>query len=147
MRIAAFGIAADVPHAWDARVYRRAADPGEATHPVLHAASFPLPATRGDFGSGAVDVMGRDDVFVAVRDYGPGAAGTALFAARGVPTLIPGDFSPTMLQRPLPGHSGCQRFFTTAGRGFCLYVVLGSHARRVPLSRAATTLIAGLELS
>ena len=35
------------------------------------------------------------------------------------------------LQRLLEGQGGVQRFFTVAGRAFCLYVVFGSFARRV----------------
>ena len=33
----------------------------------------------------------------------------------------------TML-RALPGQAGLQRFFTVAGRPFCLYAVIGSRA-------------------
>ncbi|HEY4376463.1 MAG TPA: hypothetical protein VGM93_04870, partial [Acidimicrobiales bacterium] len=48
----------------------------------------------------------------------------------GVPTqLRPAMFSPSALQRTLPGQAGCQVFFTTAGRAFCCYVVLGAHAQ------------------
>jgi hypothetical protein len=46
------------------------------------------------------------------------------------------DFSPVALQRVLEGQGGVQRFFNQAGRALCLYVVLGSYARRtrtVPL--------------
>jgi hypothetical protein len=41
------------------------------------------------------------------------------------------DFAPNALQRRLPGQLGVQRFFTSNGRAFCLYVVLGS-ARFAP---------------
>jgi len=37
-------------------------------------------------------------------------------------------FSANRLQRPLPGQAGAQFFFTSEGRGYCLYVVLGSLA-------------------
>lgn len=147
MRMAAFGMAVQLPAAWDGRMYRRAADDGEETYPVLHAATFPLPGDRGDYGSGAVDVMGRDDVFVALREFDPASARTPLFANDGMPRLRPQDFSPQMLQRPMHGQSGCQRFFRLGRRPFCLYVVLGNHARRVPLVRRANELIAGLEIA
>jgi len=31
----------------------------------------------------------------------------------------------------IEGQGGAQRFFADAGRPFCIYVVLGSYARRV----------------
>jgi hypothetical protein len=139
-----FGLTVDLPPAWDASLFQHAAEDGEVAHPVLHAATFPLPAGRGDFGSGAVDSMGRDDVLVVLNEYGPESAGTPLFARTGVPRLHPRDFAPEQLQRPIAGQSGCQRFFTAGGRAFCLYVVLGSHGRRVPLVRRANQLIEGL---
>ena len=57
-------------------------------------------------------------------------AGTALFARVGVPRVSAADFAPNNMQRPIPGQSGAQYFFNHGGRAFCLYVVLGSHARR-----------------
>jgi hypothetical protein len=108
---------------------------------ILHAASFGLPAETGDFGSGAVESMRNGDVFIALVDHGPDAAGTALFASRSVPRrFLARDFDPARLQRPLAGQSGIQRFFTAGGRGFCLYVVLGAHLLRprlVPLTNEA----------
>jgi hypothetical protein len=99
----------------------------------MHAANFALPAIRGDFGSGAVDRMRRDDVLVALLEFDPPSARTALFANHGVPRPRTDDFHPAQLQRVLPGQSGAQWFFNTGDRAFCLYVVLGSHHRRVRL--------------
>lgn len=164
MRFDSAGIAVDLPPGWEASVFRREevgpraaalADdvrartaPGATTHPVLHAASFPMPAQRGDYGSGAVDVMGARDVFVTLLEFHPDAARTALFARPGVPPpLRPHDFSPNGLQRALPGQSGCQRFFSVAGRAFCLYVVLGSHARREMLAPVVNGFLATLSVS
>jgi hypothetical protein len=134
MRVAAHGLAVDTPPGWDARIYRRTqTDDGEDNHPVLHAANFALPTVRGDFGSGAVDRMRADDVLVVLLEYGADSAGTALFAHRGLPRPRTDDFDPRMLQRTLRGQSGGQWFFTDGERAFCLYVVLGSHARRARL--------------
>ena len=36
----------------------------ERSHPIAHLANFALPENRGDFGCGAVDVMGAGDVLV-----------------------------------------------------------------------------------
>lgn len=118
-----------------------------ASLPVIHLANFPLPPARGDFGSGAVEIMGAADVFVALVEYGPENIGTPLFVRKGLPQgLVLTDFHPLALQRPLPGQAGYQEFFTAAGRPFCVYVVLGgtSSARRT--LAAVNTILAGLEI-
>jgi hypothetical protein len=145
--VSAHGIAVTPPPAWDARIYRRPAEPQERTFPILHAANFPLPHGRGDFGSGAVERMGPKHVLVVLFEYEPEAASTALFARRGIPRPHPDDFSPRALQRTLAGQSGCQYFFSHRGRAFCLYVVLGSHSRRRKLVAEANRLIAGLGIA
>lgn len=148
MRVARHGVSAELPAGWDARVYRRDADEaGATTHSVLHAATFPLPPGRGDFGSGAVERMGRGDVFVALIEFHPDAAATPLFARKGLPRrLEPASFGPNRLQRALPGQSGTQRFFSADGRAFCLYVVLGDDRRREALLPAVHRLLAGVRL-
>jgi hypothetical protein len=143
------GVEIDLPPGWEGRIFTRPADtasqrvPGERVRPVLHAGNFALPTAAGDFGGGAVERMGNGHVFVALIDYGPEAAGTPLFASRTVPRRLTADnFSPDTLQRTLPGQSGAQHFFTAAGRGFCLYVVLSAHLLRprlVPLVNAAVS--------
>src|SRR5581483_255814 len=112
--IARWGLAAKLPLGWEARIFKRAPEAAaESTNPVLHAASFALPADRGDFGSGAVDLMGPDDVFVTVIEYDRSAAGTALFARQGLPRSVDrSQFSPTTLQRMIPGQAGAQLFFS-----------------------------------
>lgn len=151
MRVAGHGLAMDPPPGWDVRIGRRSkeapaalgvdAGPPASTHPVLHAADFSLPERRGDFGSGAVEIMLPDQAFIALVEYHPDSAGTALFSARGAPRRVTGkDFSPRQLQRTIPGHAGFQHFFADQGRAFCLYVVLGSFSRRgglVPRVNAA----------
>lgn len=107
------------------------------TAPVAHFATFPLPARRDDFGGDLVELMSDDDVFVALLEYGPAEVGTELFSEQGLPRrLDPRRFSPGALQRTRTGSVGYQRFFTEAGRPFCLYVVIRSedvhrHVRRV----------------
>lgn len=114
---------------------------------TLHAATFALPPVRGDYGSGAVEVMGPDDVFVSLLEFGPGSVGSALFAQGGlVLPLDPEAFSTQQLQRPQRGQAGLQVFFTEAGRSFCAYVVIGSWARRHRLVPLASQLLAGLEV-
>ncbi|HEY8338463.1 MAG TPA: hypothetical protein VIK95_01265 [Egibacteraceae bacterium] len=141
MRVQQYGLEADLPTGWEARIYRRdrasaararadaASEPPSA--PILHAANFPLPEDRGDFGSGAVDRMRSPHVFFALVEYEPEAAGTPLFAASGPPwPLDPGAFGPAQLQRYIPGQSGAQFFFSHEGRAFCLFAVLGNHVER-----------------
>ena len=116
----------------------------EQHFPVAHLANFPLPEQRGDFGSGAVDIMTADDILVVLAEFGPECANTALFAPRDLPTnLTPNMFSGSALQRSHEGQAGCQIFFTHANRAFCLYTVLGrqSAASRV-LPGANATLAA-----
>jgi hypothetical protein len=136
------GLAVDVPTGWDGRIYTRTPEPGgrrpsaafapaETTAAVLHVASFPLPPETGDYGGGAVELMTGKDLLVVLFEHGPQSASTPLFAATSIPRLAATDVSTMQLQRLLEGQGGVQRFFTVAGRAFCLYVVFGSYARRV----------------
>lgn len=120
-----------------------------ATVPLVtvHAATFPLPSVRGDYGSGAVEVMGPDDVFVCLLEFGASSTGSALFAQGGLELpLDPEAFTTQQLQRPQRGQGGLQVFFTEAGRSFCAYVVIGSWARRHALVPLASELLAGLRI-
>jgi hypothetical protein len=146
VRLARHGIEVDVPRGWDVRVYRRAPQDGVATtHASVHAANFALPASRGDYGSGAVEIMTREDVFLSLIEFHPDAARTALFKRSGVPHLQPAKFSPRKLQRTIPGQAGCQFFFNHQGRAFCLFVVLGDYSNRVRLVQRANELVAALD--
>ena len=114
---------------------------------TLHAANFALPPVRGDYGSGAVEVMPADGVFVALLEFGPESAGTALFALEGLPLpLDPAAFTPRQLQRPQAGQSGLQTFCTIGGRPFCVYVVIGNYLEAAPLVAKADALLAGLQV-
>ncbi len=103
---------------------------------MVHVANFPLPPDVADYGGGAVEIMTNRDLLVVLCEFGPSSVGQALFAAPGMPHLTPDDFGTQSMQRVIEGQGGAQKFFTEAGRPFCLYVVLGSYARRsrtVPL--------------
>jgi len=113
----------------------------------MHAATVPLPVDRGDYGSGLVERLGPGDVFVSVLEFGPEAAGTPLFATlTAVPGLTPDAYRPNQLQRTIPGQAGVQRFFTLAGRSFCLYSVVGSWFNRGLLSARANQLIGSFQV-
>jgi hypothetical protein len=140
MRIEAHGIRAELPSGWEGRITRRRAGAltgartrngttevvGEDTGPVLHMGNFALPEERGDFGSGAVDLMGTGHLLVVLVEYGPDSVGTALHpTVSAVPRLTGRMFSNQALQRVQRGQAGAQRFFTLNGRAFCLYAVVG----------------------
>ena len=157
VRIAGHGLTAVLPHPWEARLYLRPTGlrgtaphayghPEEIRSPVLHVANFPLPPGRGDFGTGAVEIMGAHHVFASLLEYAPEEAGRPLFEYRGVPRPQPGDFSPNALQRRLRGQAGWQGFFSEQGRAFCLYVVLGASRRAADLVRQLYPVLDALEV-
>lgn len=136
MRLAALGVSAHLPRGWEGRIRgqeaRDTGGPIAAGHdrPVAHFANFGLPPEPGDFGTDVVHLMREQHAFIALIDYGPESAGTALFSNRGLPrNLVAASFHPRSLQRTLPGQAGFQHFFTERGRPFCLYVVLGNFRR------------------
>lgn len=129
------GISIDLPDGWDAEIYRRYANTSslaadgtaEQTNAVLHAANFALPVDRGDFGSGAVEVMQSNDLLIILFEYNQDDVNKALFEHEGLPIPVAArDFDVTMMQRPLPGLMGLQHFFQSGGRAWCLYIVLSA---------------------
>lgn len=162
MLLSDHGLSVDVGRGWDARIFRRpesavlvpsapGAPLGPApqsgwTEPVVHLANFGLPEERGDYGSGAVNVMGGDHVFIALVEFGPASAGTAMFSADGLPRLRPGELTRQSMQRPTPGMAGVQRFFHAGQRAFCLYAVIGSFSRRSVLTAVLNGALAGITI-
>ena len=158
--LTAHGIEAELPQGWEGEIYRRgddalfaaaggapADDPGFSYPTILHLATFPLPAVRGDFGGGVLGAMAPTDLFLSLFEYTEGGGG-ALFAAQGVPwPLAPDDFSPSTLRVPQGNQTGCQRFFQVDGRGFTLYVVLGSHSFRRVLVATVNDALAGVRFT
>jgi hypothetical protein len=148
MRVAHRGLAVITPSGWDARIYQRTADqPGEVTRPIMHAADFALPNVRGDYGSGAVEIMGRDKVFLSLIEFDAAEATTPLFDRPRPTRITAGEFGPNQLQRGLPGQAGAQFFFSERGRAFCLYVVIGSYDDRAVLVAKANEIFQKMEVS
>lgn len=145
------GLALDVPPAWEARISRSGtnADDTGTSYPVAHAATIPLPPQRGDYGSNVVERLQAEDVFVSLIEFGPEAVDTPLYPRISeIPRSIePAEFHPRQLQRVLPGQAGKQVFFTFEDRAFCLYVVLGSYARRAALTARLGDLLKGLVIT
>jgi len=136
-RIARSGVSVDVPPGWEGDIsgggFQLLAD-GAREPTVLHVASFPMPAERGSFGAGAVEIMSTRDIFMTLFEYGPESVGTALFERQGLPkSVAASDFDRDALQFGIAGQTGMQHFFTENGRAFCLYIVLGSHIDRAEL--------------
>ena len=141
----AAGARSAAPDATDAP--RADAPKADVTRAVLHACTRPMPADRGDFGSAVVDLLGPDDIFVALVDYGAEVANQGLFENQGMPRLAPSQFGPNRLQRPLPGMSASQHFFSSGGRAFCLFTVVGSHARRMASVPRAAAMVASIRIT
>jgi hypothetical protein len=153
------GVSIDLPKGWDGQIRQpdvsgaarssstTAAAGVEEPAALLHAGSFALPAERGDYGSGAVEIMGGSDILICLLEHEREAADTALFARQGIPTLTPTGFSPQTMQRAVAGMCGYQEFFQVGGRPFCLYVVLGSWATRAPLVRTAARVVSTLQIT
>ncbi len=158
------GVTVGLPRGWEGEIFNRAPDGGgrslqspagveedysddsEVARNVIHVANFALPAERGDFGSGAVELMSSGAVMVILFEHGPESVDTPLFARTGVPQLDPSEFHPQQMQRTLQGQSGRQIFFNAAGRAFCLYVVLGSHRQREALVPLVNEVLRSLEI-
>ena len=121
-----------LPAGFEGRIYRRTAAGGAQAYPVAQFATVALPPVSdvGDFGGGIVELLGPDDVFVVLFEYGPESLGTSLFARDGQPRTIPSyQFLPYRLRHGIAGQSGSQVFFTAAGRPFTIYAVLGAAAQ------------------
>ncbi|MDH4147070.1 MAG: hypothetical protein OEY23_18085 [Acidimicrobiia bacterium] len=160
MRLEHDGVTVELPRGWEAEARDRPYDsprrmglgvasfdpaPEREALVTLHLANFPLPLERGDYGSGAVEQMGADSVFVSLLEFGPESVGTALFAHEGLPLpLLPDQFSPNQLQRPQVDQVGYQGFFSVAGRAFCVYVVLGDGRRASQLAADANEALASV---
>lgn len=157
----AHDLEATLPAGWDGRItvrrdgeaetLRAAGGPPVFTttaRPVAHFANFALPEERADFGNGAVELMGDGDVLVVLFEYEPESVGQAMFARRGMPrSLSASEFDPSMLRRGIVGQTGYQTFFQESGRAFCLYVVLGSAARRSRLVALVNGVLKNLRIA
>lgn len=148
-RLSAAGISVDLPAGWEGGIAEAATlDDGAVRRSVTHVANFPLPTSRGDYGGGAVESMGWNDVLIVLLEFSPASTAQPLFKAQGMPRVLrPSDFSRDTLQRRVEGHGGSQHFFRESGRAFCLYVVVGSHTDRADLIPAINDVLAGFTIS
>lgn len=127
--LSANGVGADVRDGWEVEFAELDGRPGSPKRSLVHLANFALPVERGDYGSGAVEIMDGGGILMVLMEFDATSGQTPMFSGTEVPTaLTTDDFSAAALQRRLPGQAGAQRFFRVAGgsRAFGLYVVLGS---------------------
>ena len=136
------------PAGWDVRIFRRDAVAPERTFTVVHAANFPLPSAVGDYGNGAVQLMGPWCILMCLVEVAPEQAGDALFRAPGPPVALSvGEFRRSTLQHNRPGQAGTQRFFNVSGRAWSLFVVLGSEEMRDTLVPVANEVLSRLVIA
>lgn len=149
------GVTIDLPSGWDAEIYRRPTNTSalsatgivEQTNLVLHAANFALPEPRGDFGSGAVELMERENLLIVLFEYNPDDAQSALFKHEGLPIPLSSEgFHPHNMQRARKGLQGCQHFFNTGDRAWCLYVVVAERGMTQSIADA-NAVLASVDMS
>ena len=96
---------------------------------TLHAGNFQLPFDDGEFGDASTGLMPAGASFLALTEYRAGRGPRT----RNRPVRRPAGRRVRSIRRrsgraglahPRPGQAGTQHFFTTAGRPFCLYVVV-----------------------
>jgi hypothetical protein len=147
MRLSRGGVSAGVPVGWDVEIIQRqrGEDEGRAESigkpglVILHAANFPLPTTRSDFGHDVIETMGMGEVFVAIIEYDGSEASQPLFASEGMPKLDSESLAADYAMGAVQGQAAVQHFFHIGNRAFCLYAAVGSHrlrARTLPLINA-----------
>jgi hypothetical protein len=144
-RISGFGISAAIPDGWEARIHRHT--DGE---PTIHAATFALPPQDGEFGTRATQHMPEGALFLSLTEYRTGEGldtRRGLFAHPPPTSLDPAWFHSRALLQARSGQRGMQRFFSTSGRAFCLYVVVSGSARMTHHLAAASRLLRRLEIS
>ena len=74
------GLSVGLSTGWEGEIFNRAPDADgrslavaeeEVARNVVHLANFALPAERGDFGSGAVELMSTGALLVILFEHGP----------------------------------------------------------------------------
>lgn len=142
--LGAYGISATIPDGWEARFFRHA--DGE---PTLHAATFPLPPADGEFGTRATQRMPTGGLFLSLTEYrgeGIDLRRGGLFGSPPPRALEHAHLSSRTLLQARPGQRGVQRFFSAAGRAFCLYVVVSGPEGPHPALAGLSQFLRSLEI-
>ena len=146
-RVSARGVSVVTPPGWDVRIFRRDEVPPERTFTVVQAANFSLPSTMGDYGNGAVQLMGPWCILICLIEFAPEHATDALFRAPGPPSsLTAEEFRRSTLQHNRPGQVGTQRFFSAAKRAWSLFAIFGSEELRSTLLPVVNSVLSGITI-
>ena len=125
-RLEGHGIALELPHAWEGRIFLPDLPPPALNLPVVHATDRPLAMPRSTFAPELAARAGAEGTLLALVEYEPALADRGLFAGPAPRRpIVRDDLHPAALQVPNPGQEGRQWFFSDAGRAFCLYLVVG----------------------
>lgn len=135
MRIEGYGISIDIPDDWHGEVRVPEADPeseGALLLPYLHVANFPMPSSRGTTGTGAAAVMPDTGIFGAMVEQHPDQAGVVDFAPgwSGRPRGR-SEFAKNRFNGPGTDALGHIVTFTTAGRPFAAFLLLGTEGSTI----------------
>jgi hypothetical protein len=141
--LAGLGLRVELPPSWDGRII------GSQGRAVLHAASFPLPATGGDDLAGAAaERIPADGVLIALLEMGPDVLGSVLYANEGVPEIAPAQIAPGVASGPIPERAGGgEEALHAAGRPFMLYVAVGTAADAEALAGEADAVLETLRIA
>jgi hypothetical protein len=131
VRLAGHGLAIEVHHGWEARMWRPRTEPPATAGPVVRIANFALPSTRDTYAAEVAETLEPGHVVVSLVEFDRTSANAGLYAARGAPRIGVEDLDPKALQAPGPGRLGVQRFFSLGNRAFSLYV-MAREGRELP---------------
>jgi hypothetical protein len=146
--IQGYGLSVDVPDGWEGRVFREADPEEDDGRPTMHVGNFAMPTDDATYGSSIIKSMtSGGQMYMVLAEYTPdcllpntGATvpddpatvditqvGAVAFGNPGVPVLQVPDFFRDVVHgtTSLPNATAVQIPFTTAGRLFVLYAVVG----------------------
>jgi hypothetical protein len=125
--LAAHGISVNLPRGWEGRIFVPDLAPPAVNLPVMHLTDTVLTPERSSYGPELASRAGGGGTLVALVEFASELAGHGLYEPQGPGLPLTRDrFHPASLQVPSRVQAGHQRFFSTHGRAFCLYVVLGT---------------------
>jgi hypothetical protein len=125
--LASHGISIDIPRGWEGRFFVPDVPPPAVNLPVLHLTDAILTPQRSSFAPELAARAGGTGVLVALLEFEHTLADEGLYAPQGLGLPLGRErFDPRALQVPSMVQEGHQRFFSSHGRAFCLYVVLGT---------------------
>ena len=131
---------------WDTRIYRRASARRRARSPTRCCTPAPgrCPPSAATSAAASSSCSAPRTCSSRWSSSAPRWPTRACSRSRACRGSRPRSSGPTGCQRVVPGRSAAQHFFSEGGRAFCLFTVLGSHARRMALVPRAAQLVGAL---